>query len=182
MKYLRVRDGHWKNFKDKNLYDWALHAPEKQISFMREICKTHGLGHLSSAHYPIKIAFPHKIKKQTAQYILRHSAHSRSHFTEALSKNKDASGIASAIGKFVSKAGEYIPEWASRSAVTVAKNLPTITKYAALAGNVAQIAVPVGEAAGWWGSETTEKVQNISAALQKAHAAMNPKEKVKPPK
>ena len=42
---------------------------------------------------------------------MRHSSHSRSHFTEALSQDKSAAGIASTIGKWVSKAGEYIPTW-----------------------------------------------------------------------
>lgn len=177
MKYLKVREGHWKNWKDKDIYNWAMHAPEKQISFMRELCRTHGLGHSPSMHYPVRIKFPHKIPKQTAKYILRHSSHSRSHFTEALSQDKSASGIASTIGKWVSKAGEYIPTWVKDSARIVAKNLPTISKYAAIAGGVAQVVAPVGESLGLWSSGTAENVTAISEALSKARDALNPKKK-----
>lgn len=181
-KHLQLRKGHWAKGKWNlhNLYDWSLHAPENQIAFLREAARL-SLGHQPSAHFPVRFEGLPRTHKSTAQYILKHSSASRSHFTEKLGENKHAAGFADAIGDFVSHVGSYMPKWALKSGKYIAKNVPEISKYAYALSNVTGIVAPIGTAAGWWGEEHGQKIQDISEAIKGAAAPLmkKPKKAVK---
>ena len=175
-KHLQLRKGHWQKWSRKHLFDWSLHAPENQVSFLREACHQ-SLGRPPSAHFPVRLEGTPQTDAATASYILEHSKYSRSHFTEKLGENKHAAGFADAVGDFVSAAAKRMPKWAIKSGKYIAKNMPEITKYAYAAANVTGIVAPIGTAAGWWGEEHGQRIQDISEAVKGATA---PKKKTVP--
>ena len=168
-KHLDLATGHWARgrWKTASLFDWGLHAPEKQIAFVREAARL-SLGHQPSAHFPIPFPGTPQTDHNTAQFVLDHSAKSRSHFVEKLGQNKHAAGFADAIGDFVSKAASKMPSWAIKSGKYIAKNMPTITKYAYALSNVSGIVAPIGTAAGWWGQEHGQAIVDIADAVKSA--------------
>ena len=167
MKHLALRKGHWAKGKWNlhHLYDWALHAPENQISFLREACRL-SLGHKPSAHFPLELEGTPRADAGTARYILEHSSHSRSHFTDKLGENKHAAGFADAIGDFVSHVASYAPKWSIKSAKYISKNIPTLSKYAYALSNVSGVLAPIGTAAGWWGEDRGQQIADITEAVK----------------
>ena len=176
--HLKLRTGRWAKgkWKPDHLWDWALHAPEKQIAFMRAAAHQ-SLGNPPPAHFPLHLPGTPTTDAHTARYVLEHSSRSRSHFAEKLGENKHAAGFADAIGDFVSHAASKMPTWMIKSGKYIAKNMPEISKYAYAAANVTGIVAPIGTASGWWGDEHGQRIQDIAEAVKGAAQTQMPKKK-----
>ena len=183
MKYLKnIRTGAWgaRNWKDGDghVLDFAMHATSPQMGFLRELAKQHGLGQEPSAHYGVKIPYPHPVAAEAAQQLLDITMHSSHHFAEQLPHNKKAAGLISSIGKWVTKGAKTVGEWGKTGLKYLAKNSDSILKGISTGAQVASAAAQIAGISGAMNPDTASSLEDISqiVAAHSDHFRKKPEE------
>ena len=151
------------------LLDFAFHATAPQMGFLREIAKQHGLGQEPSAHYGVKIPFPHQVSEIAAQELLKITQNSAHTFAEQLPEHKHAAGLISSIGKWVVKGGKTLAEYGKTGVKYLLKNSDSILKGISVGASVASAAAQIAGISGALTPGTASSLEDISSIVQ-AHS------------
>ena len=151
------------------MLDFAMHATAPQLGLMREIAKQHGLGQEPSAHYGVRVPFPHPVSEIAAQELLKITQNSTHHFAEQLPQHKHAAGLIGSIGKWVCKGGKALAEYGKTGVKYLLKHSDSILKGISTGAQVASAAAQIAGLSGALTPETASDLSDISQIVQ-AHS------------